>query len=187
MNKKSTKNLYDKFVQNMRPYAEAQEITVEVLIERLEYRATYESRDDPDMFPAQCVCGEVLTSTAIQFDDPSSTFKRTYTLGCVCSQNLRREVARLETVSELGKYLTRSNRKGKEPMPIGLRVRTVECGLWDAAVVSNRVKSNIWKLEQDLGTQYERDEAYAEGICVAYGMVPAKAVLAYFLPDGSLW
>ena len=34
---------------------------------------------------------------------------------------------------------------------------------------------------------YEKDTAFAEGVCVAYGRVPEKVMLTYFLPDGSLW
>jgi hypothetical protein len=172
----------------MVPFAEGQGIDVEALVERLEYRNHYDVKYEPEFFPTNCICGELLTAQAYQFDDPRSVAYSTYTIGSVCAGNLEREMKRLNCVAKLGKYLIRPKSKLRETLlNWDLHKKMKECDLYNAKVISSIMWDRIGGLVEKLRLPYEKDTAFAEGICVVYGKVPKGAMLTYFLPDGSLW
>ena len=172
----------------MVPFAERQGIAVEALVERLEYRNHYDAKSEPGRFPTNCICGELLTAQAYQFDDPWSVAYSTYTIGSVCAGNLEREMKRLDCVAKLGKYLIRPKSRLRETLLTwDLLTEMKECDLYNAKVISSIMWDRICALVEKLRHPYEKDTAFAEGICVAYGNVPKGAILTFFLPDGSLW
>jgi len=186
--KSRTDNLYAKFVQNMVPFAQLQGLSVETLIDRLEYRCQFDYGSDPEFFPAKCICGETLTAHAYQFDDPYSNAYSTYTIGSICAGNLEREVRRLNCVTKLGKYLCRSKARQFEPLLTQCFLDEINrCDLFTAKVIPRFIWDQIETLFDQLRHPFQKDTAFAEGICVAYKKVPEKAILTYFLPDGTLW
>ena len=183
-----SENLYSEFVQNMTPFAAEQGLSIDTLLGRLEYRGSYSRERNPELFPARCVCGEELTAHAYQFDDPLSNACSSYTIGSVCAGNLEREVKRLNCVTKLGKYLSRPRARLFEPLLTDNLLNEMNsCDLYTAKVISQGVWDRIDFLLAELRYPYEKDTAFAEGVCVAYGRVPEKVMLTYFLPDGSLW
>lgn len=190
----TSKRLYKEFIRNMTPFAEAQGITVDTLIERLQFRGSYNRKDDPDMFPAFCVCGETLTAEVFQFDDPGpdSNYKSTYMIGAVCARNLQRELDRLKCVKRLGRYLLRPKKQLRKTLGEykDLFWDMEKCKLSESYVLTRdncRILKNILTLQGKLRWPHEKDTVYAEGVCVAYGMVPEGVLTTYFSSDGSLW
>jgi hypothetical protein len=72
-------------------------------------------------------------------------------------------------------------------MPEELRQQARDVELWDAKVVSNKIRRNINRLNDLLKSDYEYDTAFSEGICVAYGIIPKNAILIYFDRNGDIW
>jgi len=162
-------HLYTEFVNNMRPFAKAQNISVETLIDRLEWRGSYNSGNDPDLFPCSCVCGEVLTAEAHQFDDTESSFQGTYLIGSVCAKNLSRELQRRKTVKQLRKFL---ERKAKwKPWSIELDQAVTDCKLFEAKVFTRQFHSEVCKVLDRCTNTAQFQDVLAEAACVAYGQM----------------
>jgi hypothetical protein len=178
-------NLYDRFTKQASIVAQKNGQSLDEFLENLEFRSRYTRGFHPDLFPCECICGEILTAEAFQFDDSSNL--KSYILGAVCTKNLTREFARLEVVKKLGKYLTRPESRRYQEMPEELRQQARDVELWDAKVVSNKIRRNINRLNDLLKSDYEYDTAFSEGICVAYGIIPKNAILIYFDRNGDIW
>ena len=72
-------------------------------------------------------------------------------------------------------------------MPKELLQQARDVEIWDAKVMTNKIRGNINRLIDSLSPGYECSTAFSEGICVAYGMVPDNAILIYFDKNGDIW
>lgn len=165
----ASNNLYAKFVKNLEPYATAQGVSVDTLVNRLEWRTTFDSDDDPDFFPCSCICGEELTATAHQFDDPWSAYQSTYLIGSVCATNLQRELQRRKVLKQLRKFLDRKS-KG-EPWGLKLEQTVLDCRLFAANVFTPAFNDEIDGVIDRCSSMADRHEVLSEAACVAYGQM----------------
>lgn len=162
-------HLYTEFVNNLRPFADVQNISVETLIDRLEWRGSYDSDNDPDFFPCSCVCGEELTAEAHQFDDTESSYQSTYLIGSVCAKNLSRELQRRKTVKQLRRFLERKSKS--TPWSLKLEQAVIDCRLFAAKVFTPDFDTAVGKMIDRCTTRAQRHDVWAEAACIAYGQM----------------